>query len=120
MANEAQRQILELQTKLQETNRQIVQVRTQIQVKEREKKIAELQIRELNAAGPNTKTYTSVGKMFLHIPHEEILSQLQLKGQSLEDDVNVLGKKQAYLEKTYKETQDGVKEAVDALLPSKK
>ncbi|KAI9178866.1 Prefoldin subunit 1 [Blastocladiella emersonii ATCC 22665] len=116
MATDIQRQVAELQGKLQDLNRQVVQVRTQIQVKERERKLAELQIRELSAAGASTNTYLSVGKMFLAEPQSQVMSQLELKGASLQDDITVLGKKLAYLEKTTVETQNGLKESVTQLM----
>jgi hypothetical protein len=52
-----------MQSKLQDLNRQIVQVRTQVQLKDRDRKVSELQIRELNTVGKDTNTFLSVGKM---------------------------------------------------------
>ncbi|KAJ3352658.1 hypothetical protein GGF32_003615 [Allomyces javanicus] len=102
----------EIQAKSSEYNRQLVQVRTQIQLKERERKVSEIQIRELEAAGTKTNTFVSVGKMFLQMPQPTIVNQLQMKVASLADDVAVLTKKQAYLVKSVADCQSALNEAI--------
>ncbi|KAI9222242.1 hypothetical protein BC828DRAFT_378853 [Blastocladiella britannica] len=116
MASEAQAQAGELQGKLQDLNRQLMTVRTQMAVKDRERKVGEIQLRELAAAGAQTNTFKSVGKMFLQVPNAGVRSELELKGASLSDDVEVLGKKLAFLERQVKDSQEGLKEAVAAML----
>ncbi|KNE73168.1 hypothetical protein AMAG_17366 [Allomyces macrogynus ATCC 38327] len=107
-----QKMLEEIQAKSSEYNRQLVQVRTQIQLKERERKVSEIQIRELEAAGTKTNTFVSVGKMFLQMPQPTIVNQLQLKVASLADDVAVLTKKQAYLVKSVADCQSALNEAI--------
>ncbi|KAL7749099.1 Prefoldin subunit 1 [Sorochytrium milnesiophthora] len=115
VSDETMRKVLnEIQGKLMDYNRQLTTVRTQIAVKERERKLTELTVKELNSVGPQTNTYKSVGKMFIAAPQPTLLSTLGMKIDSLKDDTQVLTKKQQYLEKSVLEYQRNLQDALRA------
>ncbi|KAI9141281.1 Prefoldin [Paraphysoderma sedebokerense] len=104
---------IEIQTKLTDYNRQLTATKTQIAVKERDKKLNELTLKEMNSAGQDTVVYKSVGKMFLETPYPSLSFELTSRIESLKDDVEVLAKKQGYLEKNISENQRGLQEMLE-------
>ncbi|XP_049884904.1 prefoldin subunit 1 [Pectinophora gossypiella] len=67
---------------------------------------------EMNNLPPGTKTYESVGRMFLYTDLEEVKSNLKNREAQLTARMDELNKNKNYLEKNLKEFEDNIREMV--------
>ncbi|OZJ04729.1 hypothetical protein BZG36_01824 [Bifiguratus adelaidae] len=84
------RVFMEVQNKLIESNRQVNSIKTQIASKEREKKLAELTLRELNTLQDDTPTYKPIGKMFCVAPLRDLKASYATRSKTVEEEVKKL------------------------------
>eukprot|EP00699_Malawimonas_sp_californiana_P000679 EC714073.1.p2 GENE.EC714073.1~~EC714073.1.p2 ORF type:complete len:128 (+),score=29.38 EC714073.1:35-418(+) len=112
---QAQKTFNELRSKQADLGRQVQQIRAQIAGNEREKKRANLTLTEIDSLPKNTKTYASVGRMFLLSPREDVRQQLQKTFDSSSNELTALKKKAEYLEKQFTETTRNLQELKSAL-----
>ncbi|KAL0085795.1 Prefoldin [Phycomyces blakesleeanus] len=101
---------VELQAKYISSTQQVNQVKSQIQAKQRERKMAELTRRELDALDSNTKTYKPVGKMFIQSPLSEMKSQYVNAVAGADESIQQLEKSQKYWERAASDAQGNLKD----------
>ncbi|KAJ7204437.1 Prefoldin [Mycena pura] len=77
----------------------------QTTAKERERRILQLTIDEINDIVGNVNLYKGVGKMFMRVPREEMEKDLKAQEKDLTDDITNLTKKSKYLEKQFNDAQ---------------
>ncbi|KAI7870119.1 Prefoldin [Spinellus fusiger] len=104
------RVFVELQAKYVSSVQQVNQVKGQIQSKQRERKMAELTRRELDALESTTKTYKPVGKMFIQSPLSEMKSQYVTTISTADESIQQLEKTQKYWERAASDAQGNLKD----------
>ncbi|CAG9781940.1 unnamed protein product [Diatraea saccharalis] len=109
---ELKKAFVELQAKMIATSKTIQVIDSQINVMKRVLQHVDATQREISTLPPGTKTYESIGRMFLFTDLEEVKTNLksreaQLTARSAEFESN-----KKYLEKNLKESQDNIREMV--------
>ncbi|PWN47369.1 Prefoldin [Violaceomyces palustris] len=94
-----------IQTQVVTSQRQLGMVRAQIQGRERERKLNQLTLKQIEEVDQETNLYASVGKMFMMESREKVIKDLKEREKSAQEDVENLTKKQKYLEKQFNEGQ---------------
>lgn len=102
----------ELQKKMYDTQTQMRISDVQISQLQQTKKKAELTSQEINSLPGDTKTYQSVGRMFVLQDREFILNELKDAQKQSENRVKELEAKKVYLEKNVKESEANLREMV--------
>ncbi|CAL1694334.1 unnamed protein product [Somion occarium] len=97
--------LVQIQQTAVQSQRNLNLSRTQIQAKERERRILQLTIEEINSLDDNVNLYKGVGKMFINVPRPELQKGLKEEEKELSDDVSTLQKKAKYLEKQFNDAQ---------------
>ncbi|KAL5494761.1 hypothetical protein ACEPAI_223 [Sanghuangporus weigelae] len=87
------------------SQRALTTTRATLAAKERERRILQLTIEEINSLDKDVNLYKGVGKMFMLTPHPIMEKDLKTQEKDLTDDLNNLNKKAKYLEKTFNEAQ---------------
>ncbi|KAL5535978.1 hypothetical protein ACEPAF_4072 [Sanghuangporus sanghuang] len=87
------------------SQRALATTRATLAAKERERRILQLTIEEINSLDKDVNFYKGVGKMFMLTPHPTMEKDLKAQEKDLTDDLNNLNKKAKYLEKTFNEAQ---------------
>ncbi|KAH8110605.1 Prefoldin [Phellopilus nigrolimitatus] len=78
--------------------------------KERERRILQLTIDEINSMEKDVNLYKGVGKMFMLTPRPTMDKELKSQEKELTDDINSLNKKSKYLEKQFTEAQSQLRD----------
>ncbi|CAM0137067.1 unnamed protein product [Umbelopsis sp. WA50703] len=104
------RVFVDLQSKYISSMQQANSTKQQIQVKERERKVAELTRRELEALDADTKTYKPVGKMFIQTPLKEMKQSFTKRVGTADDEIKALEKTQKYWERAAADAQGNLKD----------
>ncbi|GMK56570.1 hypothetical protein CspeluHIS016_0304100 [Cutaneotrichosporon spelunceum] len=101
----------QIQTQAVSSQRQLGVVRAQTQAKEKERRILELTMRELDTvpAGEG-RMFRGVGKMFIQQPRAEINSKHEATKYSLNEDISSLQKKAKYLERQLDEANSQLRD----------
>ncbi|KAJ3156048.1 hypothetical protein HDU89_005612 [Geranomyces variabilis] len=102
----AQRIVQEIQDKMAETSRQLHMVRAQLGARDREKRVAELTIKELSAVGPGVSAYRAVGKMFIQEPLEGLVKELDTRKTECEREAKNFERAAGKLERDLTDTQN--------------
>ncbi|KAJ3149498.1 hypothetical protein HDU86_006902 [Geranomyces michiganensis] len=102
----AQRIVQEVQDKMAETARQLQMVRAQLGAREREKRVAELTIRELSAVGEGVSAYRAVGKMFIQEPLVGLVKELDTRRSECEREAKNFERAAGKLERDLTDTQN--------------
>ncbi|EGO05280.1 hypothetical protein SERLA73DRAFT_174357 [Serpula lacrymans var. lacrymans S7.3] len=106
LSDETLRKILvQIQQTAVQSQRALNASRQQSATKERERRILQLTIDEIQHMEGDVNLYKGVGKMFVMVPRKTM--EKELKGQEKEftDDINSLNKKSKYLEKQFNDAQ---------------
>ncbi|KAL7419224.1 hypothetical protein Q5752_006061 [Cryptotrichosporon argae] len=116
LSDDTLRKILQqIQTQAITSQRALSGVRAQVGSKEKERKILQLTMRELEGVPQGEGTmYRGVGKMFIEQPRAAIDAQHRELEKSLGDDVASLTKKAKYLEKQVDEANSQLKDIFHA------
>lgn len=109
---ELKKAFIELQVKMVETSKKIQVIDTQIGVLKRVLQHVDITQREITTLPPGTKTYESVGRMFLLTDLEEVKSNLKSRESQLTTRTAELESNKQYLEKNLKESEDNIREMV--------
>ncbi|XP_018572127.1 prefoldin subunit 1 [Anoplophora glabripennis] len=109
---ELKKAFTELQEKQLETTQKLRLADMQIENLKRSKQHATITEREINALDEGTKTYESVGRMFLLTPVENVKENLKAKQNTAEEKIKVLENSKTYLENSLKEAADSLRELV--------
>ncbi|KAI5788075.1 Prefoldin [Pyronema domesticum] len=100
--NEALQKLMQdIESKAAFSQQQLQIVREQMALKAREIRVSQLTAQELTKVPEGTKTYESVGKMFVREDISDLQARLKKEEASLKDDIESLKKKQIYLETTF-------------------
>ncbi|CAH0402011.1 unnamed protein product [Chilo suppressalis] len=109
---ELKKAFVDLQVKMIATSKKIHFIDTQIGVLKRVLQHVDITQGEISMLPPGTKTYESVGRMFLLTDLEEVKSNLKTRESQLTAKTADLEKNKEYLEKNLKESQDNIREMV--------
>ncbi|XP_050361197.1 prefoldin subunit 1 [Nymphalis io] len=109
---ELKKAFVELQVKMVETSKKIHVIDSQIGVLKRVLHYADVTQREISTLPPETKTYESVGRMFLLTDLDEIKSNLKNRISLLTTRTSDLENNKQYLEKNLRESEDNIREMV--------
>ncbi|XP_011300302.1 prefoldin subunit 1 [Fopius arisanus] len=102
----------ELQEKMVDTTQKLRLADIQIESLKRTKQYAELTIKEIAALSNTTKTYESVGRMFLLDDIASIKSGLQTRMKNADEKITTLENNKTYLERDLKESKNNLREMV--------
>ncbi|KAL1888622.1 hypothetical protein Sste5346_009414 [Sporothrix stenoceras] len=109
LSNEAlQKLVREIETQAVQAQQQITIARSQVAGKQREMRLAQLTLKELESLPSTTNVYEGVGKMFVAEPVTGLNDKLGKQIKTLETDVEGLGKRLHYLETTAKNSQEHI------------
>ncbi|CAK7198093.1 hypothetical protein SEUCBS139899_000751 [Sporothrix eucalyptigena] len=109
LSNEAlQKLVREIETQAIQAQQQITIARSQAAGKQREMRLAQLTLKELESLPTDTGVYEGVGKMFVAEPITSLNDKLGKQIETLESDVEGLGKRLHYLETTAKNSQEHI------------
>ncbi|XP_052737145.1 prefoldin subunit 1 [Bicyclus anynana] len=109
---ELKKAFVELQVKMVETSKKIQVIDGQIGMLKRVLQHADITQREISTLPPETKTYESVGRMFLLTDLAEIKSNLSSRTALLTSRTAELESNKEYLEKNLKESENNIREMV--------
>ncbi|PZC80024.1 prefoldin subunit 1 [Helicoverpa armigera] len=109
---ELKKAFIELQLKMVETSEKIQVIDSQIDVLKRVLAHVDITQREISTFPPDTKTYESVGRMFLLTNLDEVKSNLKTREAQLSTRTSELENSKQYLEKNLKESEDNIREMV--------
>lgn len=111
--DELKKTFAEGQAKLLDYSRQLSVVKTQIASKERERKIADVALKELNGMGDDVNMYKSVGKIFVMSDSSSLKSEFEGRIASYADDIKALETKSSWLDRNVSETHASLKEMLE-------
>ncbi|CAH3014721.1 unnamed protein product [Porites evermanni] len=100
----------ELQGKMIETTQRVKLAEGQIMQLRRNIAHAKLTDQELASLPQDTKTYESIGRMFVLQPVSHIRKELSEKLQSNEEKIKSIEANKEYLQKSVKEHEDNIRE----------
>ncbi|CAG4955131.1 unnamed protein product [Colias eurytheme] len=109
---ELKKAFAELHVKMLETSKKIQVIDTQMDVLRQVMRHVEITQHELGALPPDTKTYETVGRMFLRTDLDDIKRNLKNKVNNFNSRTDELRENKFYLEKSLKESQDNLREMV--------
>ncbi|KAJ3482950.1 hypothetical protein NLI96_g6639 [Meripilus lineatus] len=97
--------LLQIQQTAVQSQRALNVSRQQMSAKERERRILQLTIAEIDSLDDSVNLYRGVGKMFLMVPRPTLQKELKKEEKDLGDDIVALTKKSKYLEKEFNNAQ---------------
>ncbi|CAG5008041.1 unnamed protein product [Parnassius apollo] len=109
---ELKKAFTELQVKMVETSKKIQIIDSQINTLKRVLQHLDITQREISTLPPGTKTYESIGRMFLHTDLDEVQNNLKTRVSQLSKRTTDLDNNKQYLEKNLKESEDNIREMV--------
>ncbi|KAJ8587788.1 Prefoldin [Rhizopogon salebrosus TDB-379] len=78
--------------------------------KDRERRILQLTIDEIQGIQGDVNLYKGVGKMFMMVPRKTMEKELKTQEKELTDDITNLNKKAKYLEKQFNDAQSQLRD----------
>ncbi|KZC14574.1 PREDICTED: prefoldin subunit 1 [Dufourea novaeangliae] len=102
----------QLQEKMVDTTQKLQLADMQIEKLRRSKLFAELTVREITSYPKNTKTYESVGRMFLLDDIENIKSGLDKRMSTADEKMKTLENNKTYLQQNLKECKNNIREMI--------
>ncbi|KAI4486331.1 hypothetical protein M0802_012350 [Mischocyttarus mexicanus] len=102
----------ELHEKMIDTTQKLKLADSQIDKLKRTKQRAQLTVKEINVLPPDTRTYESIGRMFLFDDIENIKVGLQTRMKVVDEKVLSLENNKIYLQKSLKESENNLREMV--------
>lgn len=102
----------ELQVKAIETSKNLRVSDVLIENLKRRKQHASITEREISALDTNTKTYESVGRMFILTPINQVKEDLKKRQEQADASIKDLENNKAYLEKSLKDAENNLREMV--------
>lgn len=109
---ELKKAFTELQVKMVDTSKKIRNLDAQLDVLKRLVQFSELAENEMNKLPKGTKTYESVGRMFLLKDLDEIKTNLKNRQTKLKKSSTELENNKEYLEKNLKDSENNLREMV--------
>ncbi|KAK2090141.1 Prefoldin subunit 1 [Saguinus oedipus] len=111
---ELKKAFTELQAKVIDTQQKVKLADIQIEQLNRTKNHAHLTDTEIVTLVDETNMYESVGRMFILQSKEAIHNQLLEKQKIAEEKIKELEQKKSYLEQSFKEAEDNIREMLMA------
>nr|CAG4642232.1 EOG090X0LK7 [Eurycercus lamellatus] len=102
----------ELQQKMVETSQKLKLADIQIETLKRSMTHAQLTDKEISQLPIETKTYESVGRMFVLKDSTETRKNLENKVKTCEEKIKTLEGSKAYLERSLKESENNIREMI--------
>ncbi|KOC61605.1 Prefoldin subunit 1 [Habropoda laboriosa] len=102
----------QLHEKMLDTTQKLKLADIQIEKLKRSKQFAELTIKEITSYPEKTKTYESVGRMFLLDDMESIKTGLEKRMKNFDDKVKTLENNKTYLQQNLKECENNIREMI--------
>ncbi|CAK9817832.1 Prefoldin subunit 1 [Anthophora retusa] len=102
----------QLHEKMLDTTQKLKLADLQIEKLKRSKQFAELTMKEITSYPENTKTYESVGRMFLLDDMESIKQGLEKRMKNSDDKVKTLENNKTYLQQNFKECENNIREMI--------
>ncbi|KAI9015487.1 Prefoldin [Hyaloraphidium curvatum] len=100
LSDEALRRLLnECNTKLNAHRREQQTIQAMSASKERERRLNDFTVAQLQALEDETATFRAVGKMFLAATPTEIIEDLEKQNKDVAKDLEALGKKRDWIER---------------------
>lgn len=109
---ELKQAFIELQSKMVETSKKIQVIDSQIGVFKRVLQHVDITQNEITTLPPDTRTYESVGRMFILTDLGEVKSNLGKRKRQMIARMSDLEHKKSYLEVNLKESEDNIREMV--------
>ncbi|GBP53983.1 Prefoldin subunit 1 [Eumeta japonica] len=109
---ELKKAFLELQSKMSETSKKIQVIDSQLGVLKKVTQHVDITQREISSLPAETKTYESVGRMFLLTDLSEVKDNLSKRESQLKSRTTELESSKQYLEKSLKESENNIREMV--------
>lgn len=109
---ELRQAFIELQVKMIETSKKIQVIDSQILMLKRVLTHVDITQNEITKLPPATKTYESIGRMFLFNDLEEVKKNLKNREMQLSTRTAELENNKQYLEKNLKESEDNIRQMV--------
>nr|CAD7444603.1 unnamed protein product [Timema bartmani] len=107
-----QKAFIELQQKMLETTHKLKMADVQIDGLKRSIQHAQLTDKEISSLDPDTRTYESVGRMFILTDVVEVREHLQKKAENWSDKIKTLENNKSYLERSLKDSENNIREMV--------
>ncbi|KAH7930442.1 Prefoldin [Leucogyrophana mollusca] len=102
--------LVQIQQTAVQSQRALNVSRQQSNAKERERRILQLTIDEIQTLEGDINLYKGVGKMFMMVPRKTMEQELKGQEKELTDDINSLNKKSKYLEKQFNDAQSQLRD----------
>lgn len=102
----------QLHEKMIDTTQKLKLADLQIDKLKRSKQFAELTMKEITSYSKNTKTYESVGRMFLLDEMDSIKAGLEKRMKNADDKVKTLENNKTYLQQNLKECENNIREMI--------
>ncbi|XP_076300006.1 prefoldin subunit 1 [Lasioglossum baleicum] len=102
----------QLQEKMIDTTQKLKLADMQIEKLKRSKLFADLTLKEITSYPENTKTYESVGRMFLLDDVENIKAGLDKQTKTADEKMETLVNNKIYLQKNFKECENNIREMI--------
>ena len=102
----------QLHEKMIDTTQKLKLADLQIEKLKRTKQRAELTVKEISSYPKNTKTYESVGRMFLLDDIDNIKAELDKRMKNADEKVKTLENNKTYLQQNLKESENNIREMI--------
>ncbi|XP_078042476.1 prefoldin subunit 1 [Augochlora pura] len=102
----------QLQEKMIDTTQKLKLADMQIEKLKRLKLFADLTLKEITSYPENTKTYESVGRMFLLDDVENIKAGLDKQMKTADENMETLMNNKIYLQQNFKEYENNIREMI--------
>nr|CAG4646743.1 EOG090X0LK7 [Macrothrix elegans] len=112
MDMELKKAFTELQQKMVETSQKLKLADIQIETLKRTMTHAQLTEKEISQLPTETKTYESIGRMFVLKNNSEIQKNLENKVKACEEKIKTLDGSKSYLERSLKESENNIREMI--------
>ncbi|KAK9448950.1 Prefoldin [Limtongia smithiae] len=105
-----QKVLQEIEMRVMQSQLELTNVKQQITQKQREIRLTELTLKELQDVPPSVGVWEGVGKMFLNVPIGTHIARLEKDKSDYEDQLKSMNTKLNYLEMTYKNAKRNIDE----------
>ncbi|KAK9506412.1 hypothetical protein O3M35_008362 [Rhynocoris fuscipes] len=109
---ELKKAFTELQQKMLETTQKVKLADIQIETLKRAKQRADLTTFEIKNLAEDTKTYESLGRIFIQTPIPTVLEHLNSRSVTCTEQIKTLENNKVLLEKSMKESENNLREMV--------
>lgn len=109
---ELRKAFVQLQAKMVESSQKIQLIEAQMQGLNRVRMHVEITQQEINSLKPTTRTYESVGRMFILTDLPEVKTNLKARQAVAQKKISDLENSKTYLERSLKESEDNLREMV--------